>query len=53
MGTFDPDKISLGGASSAVPMDTYFEPGAEGADDASRQASAASELPRTRMSRGC
>ncbi|GIJ12035.1 hypothetical protein Van01_52490 [Micromonospora andamanensis] len=38
VGTFDPAKISLGSALSAVPMDTYFNPGAEGADEASRQA---------------
>ncbi|MEH1124888.1 ABC transporter permease [Micromonospora sp. CPCC 206061] len=38
VGTFDPAKVSLGGALSAVPMDTYFNPGAEGADEASRQA---------------
>ncbi|WP_444950166.1 FtsX-like permease family protein [Micromonospora ureilytica] len=38
VGTFDPAKVSLGSALSAVPMDTYFNPGAEGADEASRQA---------------
>ncbi|MEV4135153.1 FtsX-like permease family protein [Dactylosporangium sp. NPDC049742] len=38
VGTFDPSRVRLGGALSAVPMDTYFNPGAEGADDASRKA---------------
>ncbi|MET8526290.1 ABC transporter permease [Micromonospora sp. NPDC005172] len=38
VGTFDPARISLGDALSAVPMDTYFNPGADGADDASRRA---------------
>jgi hypothetical protein len=38
VGTFDPGKVTLGSALSAVPMDTYFNPGAEGADDASRRA---------------
>lgn len=38
VGTFDPAKVSLGSALSAVPMDTYFNPGADGADEASRQA---------------
>ncbi|TDC85947.1 ABC transporter permease [Micromonospora sp. KC606] len=38
VGTFDPAKVSLGSALSAVPMDTYFNPGAGGADEASRQA---------------
>lgn len=38
VGTFDPNRVQLGGALSAVPMDTYFNPGAEGADDASRRA---------------
>lgn len=38
VGTFDPAKVSLGGALSAVPMDTYFNPGADAADEASRQA---------------
>jgi putative ABC transport system permease protein len=38
VGTFDPAKVSLGSALSAVPMDTYFNPGAEGADEASRSA---------------
>lgn len=38
VGTFDPAKVSLGGALSAVPMDTYFNPGADGADEASRRA---------------
>ncbi|MEV4820657.1 ABC transporter permease [Micromonospora sp. NPDC049274] len=38
VGTFDPARISLGSALSAVPMDTYFNPGADGADEASRQA---------------
>jgi putative ABC transport system permease protein len=38
VGTFDPAKVSLGSALSAVPMDTYYNPGAEGADEASRAA---------------
>jgi putative ABC transport system permease protein len=38
VGTFDPAKLSLGSALSAVPMDTYFNPGADGADEASRRA---------------
>ncbi len=38
IGTFDPAKVDIGGALSAVPMDTYFNPGVTGADDASRQA---------------
>jgi hypothetical protein len=38
VGTFDPAKVALGGTLSAVPMDTYYNPGAEGADEASRQA---------------
>jgi hypothetical protein len=38
VGTFDPKRIQLGSALSAVPMDTYYNPGAEGADDASRRA---------------
>ncbi|MDG9675305.1 ABC transporter permease [Micromonospora sp. DH14] len=38
VGTFDPARVSLGSALSAVPMDTYFNPGAAGADAASRQA---------------
>ncbi|MEO3820955.1 ABC transporter permease [Plantactinospora sp. B24E8] len=38
VGTFDPAEVSLGGALSAVPMDTYFNPGADGADEASRRA---------------
>lgn len=38
VGTFDPALVDLGGALSAVPMDTYFTPGAPGADPASRTA---------------
>lgn len=38
VGTFDPAKVSLGSALSAVPMDTYFNPGADGADETSRRA---------------
>ncbi|MDI6097444.1 ABC transporter permease [Actinoplanes sp. NEAU-A12] len=38
VGTFDPAKVQLGGALSAVPMDTYHQPGAAGADEASRKA---------------
>ncbi len=38
VGTFDPAKVRLGGALSAVPMDTYHQPGAAGADEASRRA---------------
>ncbi len=38
IGTFDPQRIALGGALSAVPMDTYYQPGAPGADAASRSA---------------
>ncbi|GIE99574.1 FtsX-like permease family protein [Paractinoplanes rishiriensis] len=38
IGTFDPAKVQLGGALSAVPMDTYFQPGVAGADEASRAA---------------
>ncbi|MEV4415698.1 FtsX-like permease family protein [Catellatospora sp. NPDC049609] len=38
IGTFDPAKVDIGGALSAVPMDTYFNPGVTGADDASRRA---------------
>ncbi|MEU8075003.1 FtsX-like permease family protein [Catellatospora citrea] len=38
VGTFGPGKVDVGGALSAVPMDTYFNPGVTGADAASRQA---------------
>jgi putative ABC transport system permease protein len=38
IGTFDPAKVQLGSALSAVPMDTYYQPGVAGADDASRRA---------------
>jgi putative ABC transport system permease protein len=38
IGTFDPAEVRLGGTLSAVPMDTYYQPGAAGADDASRRA---------------
>ncbi|GAB3810376.1 hypothetical protein [Micromonospora zhanjiangensis] len=38
VGTFDPGRVNLGGALSAVPMDTYANPGAAGADEASRRA---------------
>ncbi|MFC7532998.1 ABC transporter permease [Actinoplanes sp. GCM10030250] len=38
IGTFDPAKVRLGSTLSAVPMDTYYQPGAAGADEASRAA---------------
>lgn len=38
VGTFDPDRVNLGSALSAVPMDTYHQPGAAGFDEASRAA---------------
>ncbi|MEV4282246.1 FtsX-like permease family protein [Actinoplanes xinjiangensis] len=38
IGTFDPAKVQLGSTLSAVPMDTYYQPGAAGADAASREA---------------
>ncbi|GIF78387.1 FtsX-like permease family protein [Asanoa siamensis] len=38
VGTFDPTRVTLGSPLSAVPMDTYFNPGARGADEPSRQA---------------
>jgi putative ABC transport system permease protein len=38
VGTFDPAKVQLGSALSAVPMDTYHQPGATGADEVSRTA---------------
>lgn len=37
VGTFDPAKVELGSALSAVPMDTYYNPGVVGADAPSRQ----------------
>jgi putative ABC transport system permease protein len=38
VGTFNPKRVDIGKALSAVPMDTYFNPGVAGADAASRQA---------------
>lgn len=38
VGTFDPARVALGGELSAVPMDTYFNPGTPGADEASVRA---------------
>jgi putative ABC transport system permease protein len=44
VGTFDPALVQLGSTLSAVPMDTYYQPGVAGADDESRRALGGREL---------
>ncbi|MEU4623397.1 ABC transporter permease [Actinoplanes sp. NPDC023801] len=44
VGTFDPARVQLGSTLSAVPMDTYYQPGVPGADESSRRALGGREL---------